>query len=84
MSLPRPIRVAIAAYDGVSLLDLSGPLEALRLASTHPNHLGAKLAYDCHVVSVRGRTVLTADGLELGTQPLSTLDRMPIDTLTRT
>ena len=31
MSLPRPIRVAIAAYDGVSLLDLSGPLEALRL-----------------------------------------------------
>ena len=81
MSVPRPIRVAIAAYDGVSLLDLSGPLEALRLASTHPNHLGAKLAYDCHVVSVRGRTVLTADGLELGTQPLSTLDRIPIDTL---
>src|SRR4030095_13467048 len=81
MSMPRPIRVAIAAYDGVSLLDLSGPLEALRLASTHPNHLGAKLAYDCHVVSVRGGTVLTADGLALGTQPVSTLDRTSIDTL---
>ena len=81
MSLPRPIRVAIAAYDGVSLLDLSGPLEALRLASTHPNHLGTKLAYDCHVVSVRGGTVLTADGLGLGTQPVSTLDRTSIDTL---
>ena len=81
MSMPRPIRVAIAAYDGVSLLDLSGPLEALRMASTHPNQLGTKLAYDCHVVSVRGRTVLTGDGLELGTQPVSTLDRIPIDTL---
>src|SRR4029450_6978774 len=81
MSMPRPIRVAIAAYEGVSLLDLSGPLEALRLASTHPNHLGTKLAYDCHVVSVRGRTILTADGLELGTQPVSTLDRTSIDTL---
>ena len=81
MSLPRPIRVAIAAYDGVSLLDLSGPLETLRLASTHPNHLGTKLAYDCHVVSVRGGTVMTADGLGLVTQPLATLDRTSIDTL---
>src|SRR4029450_13151580 len=81
MSMPRPIRVAIAAYDGVSLLDLSGPLEALRLASTHPNHLGTKLAYDCHVVSVRGGTVMTADGLGLVTQPVSTLDRTSIDTL---
>jgi transcriptional regulator GlxA family with amidase domain len=60
------IRVAIAAYDGVSLLDLSGPLEALRLASLHPNHLGTKLAYDCRVVSIRGGIVMTADGLELG------------------
>jgi hypothetical protein len=32
MSMPRPIRVAIAAYDGVSLLDLSGPLEAFRVS----------------------------------------------------
>jgi transcriptional regulator GlxA family with amidase domain len=30
-----PIRVAIVAYEGVSLLDLSGPLEALRVASIH-------------------------------------------------
>lgn len=81
MSMPRPIRVAIAAYDGVSLLDLSGPLEALRVASTHPNHLGTKRAYDCHVVSVRGGTVLTADGVGLVTQSISTLDRISIDTL---
>ena len=81
MSQPRSIRVAIAAYDGVSLLDLSGPLEALGMASTHPNHLGNTIAYDCRVVSVRGGTVMTADGLGLVTQPLDTLDRSSIDTL---
>jgi transcriptional regulator GlxA family with amidase domain len=81
MSLPRPVRVAIAAYEGVSLLDLSGPLEALRLASTHPNHLGRKVEYDCHVVSIPGGLVLTADGLGLTTQPVNTLDRTSIDTL---
>ena len=81
MSMSRPIRVAIAAYDGVSLLDLSGPLEALRMASTHPNHVGTKLRYDCHVVSVRGGTVLTADEVGLVTQSIRTLDRTSIDTL---
>jgi transcriptional regulator GlxA family with amidase domain len=44
MPMPRPIPVAIVAYDGVSLLDLSGPLEALRLASTHPNHGFCRIA----------------------------------------
>ena len=81
MSVPRSIRVAIAAYEGVSLLDLSGPLEALRMASTHPNHVGARLGYDCHVVSVRGGTVLTADGVGLVTKSIGTLDRTSIDTL---
>jgi hypothetical protein len=47
---PDAIRVAIVAYDGVSLLDLSGPLEALRVASTHPNHVGASLIYACSVL----------------------------------
>jgi transcriptional regulator GlxA family with amidase domain len=51
------------------------------MASTHPNHLGTTLPYDCHVVSVRGGTVMTADGLGLVTQPLGTLDRTSIDTL---
>jgi hypothetical protein len=41
MAPTDPIRVAIVAYEGVSLLDLSGPLEALHIASMHPNHLGA-------------------------------------------
>jgi hypothetical protein len=32
-------------------------------------------------VSIRGGSVLTADGLELGTQPVRTLDRTAIGTL---
>jgi transcriptional regulator GlxA family with amidase domain len=75
------IRVAIVAYDGVSLLDLSGPLEALRVASTHPNHVGASLIYACSVHSVRGGIVMTADGVPIVTEPVHTLDGNAIDTL---
>jgi transcriptional regulator GlxA family with amidase domain len=75
------IRVAIMAYKGVSLLDLSGPLEALRIASTHPNHVGASLIYDAAVISVHGGLVMTADGVGLATEPISTLDDQEIDTL---
>jgi hypothetical protein len=51
------------AYNGVSLLDLSGPLEALRITSTHPNHVGASRLYERTVVSVRGGPVLSADAV---------------------
>ena len=76
-----PIRVAIVAYDGVSLLDLSGPLEALRVASTHPNHVGASLIYACSVHSVHGGPIMTADGVPIVTVPLAALDGHAIDTL---
>jgi transcriptional regulator GlxA family with amidase domain len=81
MPSSEPIRVAIAAYEGVSLLDLSGPLEALRIASTHPNHLGTSLIYNCSVVAVRGGPIMTADGVGLLTEPISELDGHTIDTL---
>ena len=50
------IRVAIVAYEGVSLLDLSGPLEALNVASTHPNHVGRRSSMS--VRSTRSTAVL--------------------------
>jgi transcriptional regulator GlxA family with amidase domain len=81
MPSSKPIRVAILAYEGVSLLDLSGPLEALRAASTHPNHLGTSLIYECSVHSVHGGPVMTADGVGLLTEPVSALDGHAIDTL---
>jgi transcriptional regulator GlxA family with amidase domain len=81
MSSIDPIRVAIVAYEGVSLLDLAGPLEALGVASTHPNHVGASLIYKCSVLSVHGGLVMTADGVGIATEPLSGLDGHTIDTL---
>jgi transcriptional regulator GlxA family with amidase domain len=81
MPSTNPIRTAIVAYEGVSLLDLSGPLEALRIASTHPNHVGASRIYECTVVSVRGGPVITADGVTIVTEPVTVLDGRTIDTL---
>ena len=81
MASTDPIRVAIVAYEGVSLLDLSGPLETLRVASTHPNHLGASLIYESSVLSVHGGLVMTADGVRIVTERVSALDGQAIDTL---
>ena len=81
MSPVGPLKVAIAAYEGVSLLDLSGPLEALRITSTAADHSASGLKYDCTVVSVRGGTVMTADGVGIVTQPVTALDESAIDTL---
>ena len=75
------LRVALVAYDGVSLLDLSGPLEALRVASTHPNHVGASLIYACSVHSAHGGEIATADGVPIVTEPISALNDQAIDTL---
>ncbi len=77
----EPIRVALTAYDGVSLLDLSGPLEALRVASTYDDRPADRLIYECSVVSVRGGPVMTSDGVALLTDPVAALDRSRVDTL---
>ena len=79
--MPSAIRVAFVAYEGVSLLELSGPLEALCVASTHPDHLGAALLYTCSVHSVLGGRVLTADGVPIVTEPVRALEGQAIDTL---
>ena len=74
-------RVAIAAYDGVSLLDLAGPLEALRVASAFGGPGERRVFYECSVVSIRGRRVKTADGVGIVTESVRSLGRTPIDTL---
>jgi transcriptional regulator GlxA family with amidase domain len=81
MSPAGPVKVAIAAYEGVSLLDLAGPLEALRITSTATDHSASGRKYDCTVVSVRGGTVMTADGVGIVTEQLTTLDESEIDTI---
>src|SRR3984893_13056036 len=83
--MPRAIsrRIVITAYDGISLLDLAGPLEAFRVASTFggPSPSGHLATYECSVVSVRGGPVKTANGVALVTDSVRTLSRTQIDTL---
>jgi len=74
-------RILITAYDGISLLDLAGPLEAFRIASTFGEPRGRPATYECSVVSVRGGPVNTANGVALVTDSVRTLSRTQIDTL---
>ncbi len=73
--------IVLAAYRGVSLLDLGGPLEAFRVASAFGQSQKRRANYKCTVVSSAGGQVDTADGVPLGTQSIRSLDRAEIDTL---
>jgi len=81
MSHVTPIRVAFVAFKGMSLLDLCGPLEALRVVSLHPDFAGGPLVYETHVVSADGGPVMTCDRVALVTEPLASLKGRAIDTL---
>lgn len=74
-------RVVIAAYHGVSLLDLAGPLEAFRLASALSTRGRGAPCYECVVASARGGAVMTSDAVELVTQSIDALEGTSIDTL---
>jgi transcriptional regulator GlxA family with amidase domain len=73
--------IVFIAYEGVSLLDLSGPLEAFRVAAAFARPQGRGAIYECTVVSARGGRVKTADGVELNTKSVRNLARKSIDTL---
>ncbi len=73
--------IVITAYQGVSLLDLAGPLEAFQVASSFEGPRGRRVVYECSVVSVRGAAVRTADGVEIVTQSIRQVASTSIDTL---
>ncbi|MQS38572.1 GlxA family transcriptional regulator [Streptomyces katsurahamanus] len=69
-------RVAILVFDGVTMLDVTGPGEVLHQAG----RLGAPYAYDVVLVSPRGGEVRTSSGLTLtGAAPPA--DAGPVGTL---
>jgi transcriptional regulator GlxA family with amidase domain len=79
--VPKERHVVLAAYPGVSVLDLGGPLEAFRVASIFGQTRSRRVHYKCTVVSSYGGQVDTADGVPLVTQSIRSLDRAEIDTL---
>ena len=81
MRPPKARRILIAVYEGVSLLDLAGPLEAFRVASDFGGSRESRVTYECSVVSIRGGPLKTANGVELVTESVRSVGRDPIDTL---
>lgn len=76
-----PRRVVFIAFEGVNLLDLCGPLNALfysgptRPGQPRSNH------YEIVVASMAGGMVGSNTGMAIDTQPLSSLDAVDIDTI---
>jgi transcriptional regulator GlxA family with amidase domain len=80
MELENPRLVVFVAFDGMRVLDLTGPLDAfaftndLREPGEHP-------FYRLQIVSEHGGPLRTSSGLMLSTESLSNLDDADIDTL---
>jgi len=72
--------IVFTAYEGVSLLDVSGPLEAFCIAADFVLK-DRRLSYECTVVSSQGGRVKTAEGVELNAKSVRSLGNKPIDTL---
>jgi transcriptional regulator GlxA family with amidase domain len=72
--------VLFIGYDGVGLLDLTGPFTVFWSASWFLSQRGEP-PYERRVATVMGGPVATADGITLMAEPLSNFDDAPIDTL---
>src|SRR3954469_11860369 len=72
--------VLFIGYDGVGLLDLTGPFTVFWSASWFLAQRGEPV-YERRVATVSGGPVNTADGITLVAEPLSNFDDAPIDTL---
>lgn len=75
-----PLMVAFIIFDGVSSLDLSGPLSVFAGASHFLKQQGQH-GYECPVVSLGGKKIVTDLGAAFLSQPASKLAHQRIDTL---
>lgn len=75
-----PLRVVLLAYDGMNLLDLAGPLQALTTAN-RDGAPGAPCRYETIVASGEGGAILTSAGLPVVTVATAALADIAIDTL---
>jgi transcriptional regulator GlxA family with amidase domain len=68
------------AFNGMGLLDLTGPLTVFWSASRFMEQQG-RHGYARHTVSLDGGPVLTAEGVTIDTAPMSQFDAAQIDTI---
>jgi len=76
-------RVVMLSYDGVNLVDVSGPVQAFETARRQAWQPGldAPAPYDITVASKAGGPVVTGPGLAIMTTPLAALAAAAIDTV---
>jgi len=58
----KPLSIAILGFDGVSLLDLTGPFEAFAVARTHAADGTDRSCYDARIIGVTGKTFASESG----------------------
>jgi transcriptional regulator GlxA family with amidase domain len=77
MTTPKPLRIALLAYEGCMSLEVVGISDVLLMAQHVARAMGlpAADAIEVRVVSVQGRSVKAAGGITLGAQaPRGTFD----------
>src|SRR5271168_4094728 len=68
------------AFEGMGLLDLTGPLTVFWSASRFMEQQGRN-GYARHTVSLYGGPILTTEGVTIETAPISNFDAAEIDTI---
>lgn len=71
-------RAVFLAFDGVNLLDIAGPLEAMQASEHHRNE---PTRYETIIASMQGGQIATSSGLPILTQSLRDIDPASIDTV---
>lgn len=69
-------RVVFLAFDGVQMLDLTGPAQVF--ASANDLEPGR---YDIRLVSKAGGLIRTSAGLRIATEPLAAIEGLPVHTI---
>jgi len=72
----KPLKIGILGFDGVTTLDLAGPLEAFTAARVGTAEGGFQRCYDVALIGVTGRTFVAESGAMFKTQ--KALDAAPL------
>lgn len=73
--------IVFIAFDGVSSLDISGPLSVFNGATHFLRERGTPVGYECAIVTRRGGAVVSDLGAAFLSQPVREIARRRIDTL---
>ena len=74
-------KILLIAYNGVTALDLVGPMQVFSTATGYSKATTGVELYDLVVASVDGGAVTMSTGLQIVAQPLHKIGREQIDTI---